>query len=234
MLKLVRRWWKYLTAKLTGSFNERADPKIQLEQAIAEAQEQHTRLKEQAANVIAIQKQTELQLNRKLDELESEAHLAAAAPTLRRHVVIVPVDKLDNSVARALQYARTLMPDEIRGVHASVGNRAARELADAWSRLGLSRIPLEIVDCSDRRINRVFVEAVAEEVADGDTEVSILIPQRKYRKVWHTLLHDSTSTAIASALSTLPHANVTFVPYHLGRPDVVDRRMPVVVSDDER
>ena len=34
----------YLTAKLTGSFNERADPKVQLEQAIAEAQNQHRRL----------------------------------------------------------------------------------------------------------------------------------------------------------------------------------------------
>ena len=70
MFKLVRRWWKYLTAKLTGSFNERADPKVQLEQAIAEAQDQHQRLKEQAANVIANQKQTELRLNRTLEELE--------------------------------------------------------------------------------------------------------------------------------------------------------------------
>ena len=70
MFKLVRRWWKYLTAKLTGSFNERADPKVQLEQAITEAQDQHQRLKEQAANVIANQKQTEIRLNRKLEELE--------------------------------------------------------------------------------------------------------------------------------------------------------------------
>jgi phage shock protein A len=70
MFKLARRWWKYLTAKLTGSFNEMADPKVQLEQAIGEAQGQHQRLKEQAANVIANQKQTELRLNRKLEELE--------------------------------------------------------------------------------------------------------------------------------------------------------------------
>ena len=70
MMKLMRRWWKYWTAKLTGSFNERADPKIQLEQAIAEAQQQHKRLKEQAANVIANQKQAEMRLNRTLEELE--------------------------------------------------------------------------------------------------------------------------------------------------------------------
>ncbi|HEY8527481.1 MAG TPA: PspA/IM30 family protein [Acidimicrobiales bacterium] len=70
MLKLFRRWWAYLTAKLTSSFNERADPKVQLEQAIAEAQEQQRRLKEQAANVIAHQKQTEIRLNRTMGELE--------------------------------------------------------------------------------------------------------------------------------------------------------------------
>src|SRR4051794_9115427 len=70
MFKLVKKWWAYLTAKLTGSFNERADPKVQLEQAIAEAQNQHRRLKEQAANVIANQKQSELRLNSKMAELE--------------------------------------------------------------------------------------------------------------------------------------------------------------------
>jgi phage shock protein A len=70
MFKSLRRWWKYLTAKLDSSFNERADPKVQLEQAITEAQDQHRRLIEQAANVIANQKQTEMQLNRKMEELE--------------------------------------------------------------------------------------------------------------------------------------------------------------------
>ena len=70
MFKAIKRWWKYLTAKVNSSFNEKADPKVQLEQAIMEAQEQHRRLKEQAANVIANQKQTELRLNRSLEELE--------------------------------------------------------------------------------------------------------------------------------------------------------------------
>jgi len=70
MLKLVRKWWKYLTAKLSGRFDESADPKVQLEQAIAEAQQQHKRLKEQATNVIAGQKQAEIRLNGKLAELE--------------------------------------------------------------------------------------------------------------------------------------------------------------------
>src|SRR2546430_11683913 len=70
MFKSLRRMWKYLTAMLTSSFNERAAPKIQPEQAITEAQEQHRRLVEQAANVIANQKQTEMRLNRAMEEME--------------------------------------------------------------------------------------------------------------------------------------------------------------------
>ena len=70
MLRALRRFWKYLGAKMNSSFEERADPKIQLEQAITEAQDQHRRLKEQAANVIANQKQTEIRLNRSMEELE--------------------------------------------------------------------------------------------------------------------------------------------------------------------
>lgn len=70
MFKTLKRWWKYVGAKLNSSFNEKADPKVQLEQAITEAQDQHRRLKEQAANVIANQKQAELRLNRSLQELE--------------------------------------------------------------------------------------------------------------------------------------------------------------------
>lgn len=70
MLNYARRRWKYLNAKMSGKFEEKADPKIQLEQAIADAQDQHRRLVEQAANVVANQKQTEIQLHRAMDELE--------------------------------------------------------------------------------------------------------------------------------------------------------------------
>jgi phage shock protein A len=70
MWKSLKKWWKYLGAKLGSTFDEKADPKVQLEQAITEAQEQHRRLKEQAANVIANQKQTEMRLSKALDELE--------------------------------------------------------------------------------------------------------------------------------------------------------------------
>jgi phage shock protein A len=84
MWKVLKRQWKYLTAKLSGNLEERADPKVQLEQAIGEAQEQHRRLVEQAANVIARQKQTELRLHRTMDELEKTNSSAKQALILAK------------------------------------------------------------------------------------------------------------------------------------------------------
>jgi phage shock protein A len=79
MIKLFKRMWRYLTARGNAAFNEAADPKVQLEQAIQEAQEQHRRLKEQAANVIANQKQTEIRLNRTMEEYEKVSKNARQA-----------------------------------------------------------------------------------------------------------------------------------------------------------
>ena len=70
MINTLRKWWKYLTARADAEFDKNADPKIQLEQAIRDAKEQHQRLKEQAANVIAHQKQTEMRLDKAMAEME--------------------------------------------------------------------------------------------------------------------------------------------------------------------
>ncbi|MGX1737819.1 PspA/IM30 family protein [Corynebacterium flavescens] len=62
--------WKYLMALFDSKIEENADPKIQIEQAIEEAQRQHQELSQQAAAVIGNQRQLEMQLNRRLGEIE--------------------------------------------------------------------------------------------------------------------------------------------------------------------
>ena len=70
MLSYLRKRWNYLLAKLNLRHEETADPKVQLEQAISEAKDQHRRLREQAANVVANQKQTEMRINDALEKLD--------------------------------------------------------------------------------------------------------------------------------------------------------------------
>ncbi|MET0902648.1 MAG: amino acid permease [Acidimicrobiales bacterium] len=170
-----------------------------------------------------------LRLNRQYEHearlLEHDVPAAATAPILRRHVVLVFVDRLDMASARAIQYARTLTPDELRAVHFAVDEEAAAELAEEWARTGLHRVPLEIVDCPDRRLIRAAIECVVRELSDGETEVSVLLPDRKYRGIWHRVLHDKTADSLLEQLSRLPHANVTSVPFHLDAR--TDQRVPL-------
>jgi amino acid transporter len=162
---------------------------------------------------------------REAAHLEVDVPAAVTAPILHRHVVLVFVDRLDLASARAIQYARTLTPDELRAVHFVIDDEAARRLADEWGRLGLHRVSLELVECPDRRLTRTAVETVARELSDGRTEVSVLLPDRKFRGLWHRILHDRTAEEIQEQVSRLPHANVTSVPFHFDAID--DARVPL-------
>lgn len=62
--------WNYLMALFDSKIEENADPKVQIQQAIEEAQRQHQALSQQAAAVIGNQRQLEMQLNRRLNEIE--------------------------------------------------------------------------------------------------------------------------------------------------------------------
>ena len=130
--------------------------------------------------------------------LETGVVEASEAPVLRRHVVVVLVDRLDMATARALQYARTLAPDDLRAVHFDIDTKAARELEAEWGRLGLGRLPLDIIECPDRRLGRAAIELVADATLDGDTECTVLLPRRSYARVWQRFLHDRTADKIAA------------------------------------
>jgi phage shock protein A len=98
MFKAMKRWWSYLTAKVNKSFDERADPAVQLEQAIAEAQDQHRQLREQAANVIANQKQLELRLTHGLEDYER------VSANTRQAVVMAEQAANDGHADKAAEY----------------------------------------------------------------------------------------------------------------------------------
>jgi phage shock protein A len=62
--------WKYVMALFNSKIDEHADPKIQIQQAIEEAQRTHQALTQQAAQVIGNQRQLEMRLNRQLADIE--------------------------------------------------------------------------------------------------------------------------------------------------------------------
>jgi hypothetical protein len=151
-------------------------------------------------------------------EMQADAAAASTTPIMRRHAVVVLVDELDAAAVRAMQYARTLSADDLRAVHFDLDPWKTDLLSEAWQRLGLSRFPLDVIECPDRRVPRAALEMAYELISGGQTELTVLVPRREYTKRWHRMLHDHSSNPIAAAMADLPHCSVTFVPYHLGAP----------------
>jgi amino acid transporter len=135
------------------------------------------------------------------------------APPKPRHEVVVLLEDLDQAALAALQYARQLNPLSITALHVAVDPDHARELAHLWSKVNIP-IPLEIVDAPDRNLPATVEETVAEMVRP-DTEVTVLVPRRRYVGFWRRVLHDQTSAELTKVLGELENVNVTLVPFRL-------------------
>jgi amino acid transporter len=146
---------------------------------------------------------------------EGVALRACQAPVLRRHTAIVLVDRIDLATARAIQYARNLNPDELYAVHFNVDNRRAEAVMRRWRDLGLSKLPLEVIEVADRRLGRAVLEMATKAAEDGQTEVSVLIPTRSYRRSWALLLHGKNADRLVRVLGHVPHVNATLVPFNV-------------------
>jgi amino acid transporter len=147
-------------------------------------------------------------------ELKVEASQRLAPPK-PRHEVVVLVEDLDQATLAALQYARQLNPLSITAVHIAIDPDRARELSALWARVNIP-IPLEVVDAPDRNLLAAVEETIAERVRP-DTEVSVLVPKRKFAKFWHRVLHDRTALGVFRVLGEMDNVNVTIVPFRLGR-----------------
>nr|WP_223243399.1 APC family permease [Streptomyces sp. CBMA123] len=141
------------------------------------------------------------------------APATASTATRTRNVVLVLVDRLDLAVTTALRYAHTLRPAQLRAVHVALDTAHADQLRKAWAAGPAADVPLDLVDCPDRRLHRAIADLAARVSADGRTEVTLLIPRRSYGPVVGRLLHARSGDSIAHAVSRLPHVAATIVPF---------------------
>jgi len=95
------RGWKYFLALLSGKLDEHADPKIQIQQAIEEAQRSHQQLTQQAAAVIGNQRQLEMKLARQMSEVEN---LQGSA---RQALVLADQARAGGDETKAQQYEQS-------------------------------------------------------------------------------------------------------------------------------
>lgn len=119
----LARGWIYLAAWFDAAIDERADPKIQLEQAIHEAQRQHGALTHQAAVVIGGERQFKMQLERQLaridmllDQARQALLLAEAARGAEDEVRAAELEQAAQAVAEELIVAESRV-EELTALH---------------------------------------------------------------------------------------------------------------------
>jgi amino acid transporter len=133
-------------------------------------------------------------------------------PNYSRRVVLLLVDSYDLATIAALRYAKSLRPSALHAVHFSLDSARADRLRQQWLATDI-KIPLELVDCPDRRLAHAAARLAADEAAAPGTHVTVVLPRRSYPPLAGRLLHDHTADRIAHVVSRVPGAAATIIPF---------------------
>jgi len=133
-------------------------------------------------------------------------------PTYSRRNVYVFIDQFDLATIAGLRYARSLRPTSLRAVHFVIDNVQADKLRQDWVRSNPS-IPLDFVDCPDRRLANAAADLVNADAVLPGVGVTAILPRRSYAPIVGRLLHDRTADKMAAVISRIPHAAATIVPF---------------------
>ncbi len=133
-------------------------------------------------------------------------------PNYSRRVALLFVDELDVSTLGALRYAKSLRPTTLRAVHFVIDTERADKLRDQWVNFG-NDVPLDMINCPDRRLLRASADLVCEQAQVPGTQVTVILPRRSFSPLLGRLLHDRTADKIAAVVSSIPDAAATIVPF---------------------
>lgn len=135
------------------------------------------------------------------------------APT--RVIALVLVSAVHNATLRALEYARTLSPTQVRAVTFNIDPGETRKVIEDWG-LVVDDISLDVLDSPYREVTRPLVKLANRLRAETpDAVVSIIVPEFVVAHWWHQFLHNQTALAIKNALQFEQGVVLTSVPFHL-------------------
>jgi amino acid transporter len=140
------------------------------------------------------------------------------ASTISRHDVTILVDSVDIATIGAVRYARSLNPRSVEAVHFVIDDQRADAIKKAWlENLACADVPLEMIDCPDRRLANAAVDYAVRMTSSPDVELTLLLPRRSYSGALGRILHDRTAEVISAPISQLPRVVATIIPFDVER-----------------
>jgi amino acid transporter len=143
------------------------------------------------------------------------------APT--KFSIIVLVSAVHRATLRALDYAQSLNPSDMRALSIAVESGSAMDLIDDWQKEKI-QYPLEIVDSPYRSIIQPLIGEIGALQPNPSDAVAVVVPEFVVPKWWQHLLHGQTAFLIKTALLFQPNVFVIDVPHPIGV-DRADGRM---------
>lgn len=130
-----------------------------------------------------------------------------------RNYVIVPIDTLNKSFLKALNYARALSEDIIV-FHVAVDEESTEKLKKRWTEYNVG-IPLTIKKSPYRSLVGPLVKFIeSEEFVLGPKDtITVVMPQFVVKKWWHHALHNQTAFFVKSVLLNRRNIALTTIPY---------------------
>jgi amino acid transporter len=129
----------------------------------------------------------------------------------QRTVTLVFVAGVNDAVARAVTYARSLAASETRAVYFAFDPKDAPPIQEEWGARKMM-IPLDVVEAPFRDLQPPMLAEVRRYTARPDTVVTVVMPEIVTGKWRHVLLHNQTPLFVKRLFLFEPRVILASVP----------------------
>jgi len=137
-------------------------------------------------------------------------------PPPRRNIVVIPINSVNQSVIRAVDYARS-RTGEVRAVIVDVDAEATARNQIQWAQWGCG-VQLTVLPCPYRSVLSSFLNYVEDLLnKEPDTWVTVVIPEILPAHWWHGILHNQRALLLKASLLFKDRVILIDVPFHLKR-----------------
>jgi hypothetical protein len=132
-----------------------------------------------------------------------------------KHEVIVPISGIHRGIFGALEYAKSIAPNNVTAVFVDLDGESGEKMRKAWESAKLD-IKLEILRSPFRSLTRPLLKFIDKtDRRHSDDLLTVVLPEFVPARWWHQILHNQSSLVLKGILLFKRNVIVTNVPYHL-------------------